>query len=853
MEKKFKIVAAAAALLLIVSCDGTSTSAGLSTSSGQTSESSLSVSGGGGTTSEPVVSSEPVVEDGRVIIRTAAGITIVPDKETASAGETVTLTVTLESGYSLEKLLLNGKEDGITAAGDHTYTFLMPEGSAVITARLSVAGDVVIQGSAAIVLTKDETTGIYSAENVEISEKAYLTYTAFGTELSVSQIDDTKCFADIDLNWGSDGAFTLAGNAKYSFFYDPANGERPCYIVRTEVLEAPQAVAEFQSLFSGSVRSEPTTWPQNVNKVTYSNSATGDSYVWEDYTSGSLAYSTPTTRNPSVVYKNIDSDIYTVVDTYIEGNGGNGDTTRLDDSSAFSGNYSIVDEVETGYTLYQYTEHDAAFDAHRYSHDIESLDFDIHYGYRTGFDTEYNDSLQDYNISVESVTQDDGSFRTVISSYKNLVPSTTGDSSITEQIHTEYTIDFTFTKAGAPIEGYYSETNYSSSAYDFSSNTFLPGGENMGNSVKEMSFRYEYGDAKAGAPEFDTTPYFISRLDDLRIYNPETDAASGSVLEQNDRVSTYLTFTAYPETALDSWQYGVDASDDLSIVRPRSALEPLTFEAVGTGSVNLTVNNHTSKDVSETVSVSVINTYLVSGFYLAPLEGQYDEAITSSTAYVYADHAKTAHLYARSLASGVKDFVCDFSAESSDESLLKVTWDVAAQTITFDATGVSVQEDTQVTVTITSLQQDPEYPTPTVLTVHILPFTQHESVYCTWNDAADNNKVQLVLKEYEEGDDSTLSSLTVEGTTYTFQITFDEANNRFNSPSGYYSFSGLQYLELIYDSSADQVGVYASVMAEDPYGSGWDSFYEESLLGSGYYDYDSGLEIEEYYWLDRAN
>lgn len=834
--------------MTVAACDTGGASSGVPVSSGETSVSAPSVS-----------TSEFDYDTNVIQTKNYIGLTVTADKKSAKAGETVTLTVAVEEGYTLLKLMMNGSEDALTKVSETTYTFLMPDRSAVITAQMGVSGDITIQGGVATALSADPETGIYVARNVTVEERAGLYYMVNGTRLSVSEIDDTRCFADIDLSGSGDAAFYLAGNAKYDFYFDPSNGDRPCYIIRTAVLNAPSSVADFQSLFSGSVRSEPTTWPQNVKKVTYTNSQTGDSYVWEDYVEGSLGISNAkngSATRTSYSYKSIGTDsasgknVYTVVDTYIEGSKGNADPTRQDDNTAFSGVYEIVDSVTPGYTKYQYLSEAAEFDAHHYSHDVESLDFDIHYGYRTGFDMEWNEYLKDFNIDISSQRNADGSFTTHVASYKTIDSTLATDSSVTkEKVHTEYRIDFTFTEAGAPLSGSYSETTYNESAYDFGSFTFLTGGESMGTSVKEMSFSYEYGDPKAGSPEFDTTPYFISRLDNLKIHNDITTVTETCGLEQFDMISDYFSFDAYPETALDGWQYGVTRSDNLNVVAPRYASEPLNWKAFKTGTVHLSVGNHTTNAISEDVTVEVVNDHLIDGFYMSAAQGYYDEEVLSNVAYVRSGCIKRAKIsgVSRNLGKYYGEAPCDFTATSSAPELLSVYCDNVNRIITYDASAANVTTATNVSVTIHTPSMNPAM-SETVFTVTILPYSApSEPLYGTWNDqgSEDYPTVEAVLKEYVEGDASTKSTLTVDGKEYTFLFHYDAESGRMEATAS----GELGYISIIYDDAENQIGIFAAISSW----GGLDDISTTVLLGSGADDGESGFDIETYYFLDKVS
>lgn len=852
MKKNYLLCASLVLLTALASCDGTSNP-----------NSSSNPSNNGGNDNTSVVT--PIEEEYVIIARNYVGLTITPSKNKAKAGETITVTIDLEDGYILKKLLLNNSSDKLTKTSNTTYSFTMPNESAVLTAELSISGDVVIQGTLAFALSLDETTGIYSARNVAVNDTAYLTYVVQGKSLTVSQIDNTKCFADINLRSSSSvGQFAVAGNAKYDFFYDPNNGENPCYIVRTEVISAPNTANGFQSLFSGSVRSEATTFPQNVNKVTYTNTQTGDNYVWENYENGSLAKSvitdTANNQKTSYVYKSIDNitdtskGIYTVVDNYIEGINGTNDATKKDDSKAFSGKYDIVANYVDGYKSYQYLEQSATpnenayFDAHHYSHDINSLDFDIHYGYRTGFDTTYDKTLIDYNVNVSSVTNNDGTFTTTVDSFKTIDESKDAQSGGTDKYHYEYDIEFTFTKAGAPLSGTYKQTYYSKEAYDVDNKKFFTGGEQLGKLEKQITFTYSYGEAKKGEIDFDTTPYFLTRLDNLSINNPST-GKTGNVVQQNDNVNEYLTFKPYPETALDGWQYGIESSSNTSVVGSRSLVEPLTFIAHKSGQTTLTISNHTlNSGIKQTLELNVVSTYKVDGMYLQAYNAYYDEEITSTKAYVRAGYQKTAHIFATSRNTGkyASGFAVDITATSSNPELLSVRVNNENQTITFDARNAKVTEATTVKVTCSTEVNDIGY-TGTSFSVVIMPYTRPtQSLLTTWTD---NQGMELILQQYVSGDKSTYSTLKIDNKEYKFSFIYDEESGKLNtSPS-----TGLESIQLNYDYTTDELGVFAVA------GGAWtglDQTSEGELLCGDYESYDEedgSYIVSTYYFLSRAN
>lgn len=110
-------------------------------------------------------SSNILDEEYAIVIRSTTGITITADKQKAKAGETVTLTVHVLDGYTLNSITINDKTEA-TKISDTEYTFVMPYQQAIIRARLAIEGDVVISGDVTAVLTLDE-KGIYSAKNIK--------------------------------------------------------------------------------------------------------------------------------------------------------------------------------------------------------------------------------------------------------------------------------------------------------------------------------------------------------------------------------------------------------------------------------------------------------------------------------------------------------------------------------------------------------------------------------------------------------------------------------------------------------------------------------------------------------------
>ena len=144
---KALLVALLGAGLVLASCGGTETSSSTpaeSTTTSASSEAEASSETHGESSSESVslpdssdTSSTPdVVEDYLVDIVETTGVHITSNLERAKPGDTVTLTVTVDPGYVLTSLTMNG--EALTAATDGTYSFTMPDRDATIRATTAM-------------------------------------------------------------------------------------------------------------------------------------------------------------------------------------------------------------------------------------------------------------------------------------------------------------------------------------------------------------------------------------------------------------------------------------------------------------------------------------------------------------------------------------------------------------------------------------------------------------------------------------------------------------------------------------------------------------------------------------------
>ena len=380
MKKPTSLLLVMSALAL-AACGGNQTSSsstGVPSSTGTDTDSSDTTPIGGDSSS---TSTTPEATTYIIRINNVSGATVTADKERAAEGETVNLTVVVDDGYTLKSLTYNG--NALTVDAEGHASFVMPNRSVTISISLSIDGDVTVQGDIAAVLKEEQTgSGLYVARNIKVASDAQFSFYVKSTELSVIDVDYTKCFANVESAYNdADGQLILAGGATYDFYYDenadPAAGH--CYIKKVHQDVLPSDVNTFHALFEGRVRSESTMNLDGVSKIAYTNATNDVKYEYANYTDGSHAEAVKVSDGTSlgVVNKVYDAsrDYYRTVDSYVEWGekhyyGAN--------TTAHAGKYGVVateGDIESDYIRYQVSEHDANYLAHSFSHGMESLRF----------------------------------------------------------------------------------------------------------------------------------------------------------------------------------------------------------------------------------------------------------------------------------------------------------------------------------------------------------------------------------------------------------------------------------------------------------------------------------------------
>lgn len=852
--KKSRLFVLATSMMLLAACAPTTTSSANipAVSNSETTSSNGGATSDGGTTSTTPASSNPTTSSGTsttiddsylIVVRSIAGVTITPNKTKAKKGDAITLSIEVTAGYTLLSLSENKVALTIT---NNQASFDMPDEDVTITGSVSVSGDLTVEGgSVASALIKEG--DIYVARNVKVENTTDLYYKIAGTSgytpIAYGHINRYNCFGDITFaraefkdatlpeganlteETKTESLLEVGGNAYYDFYYDPADSETPLYIQRSGVITAPNSPETYESLFAIDLYSEFASHPFGVNGVTYYDNRTGLDYTWTKYENNtSFAKVTSRLDEDAVYYdyKTIDNNVLYVVDNYKERmttpnpypDGGSStivvDDTKLEDSFAYSGKYKVVSAIDEHMGKYERTSKEAVFEANSYSHDMYSIDRMQWQSYRDSFNIA--DDLVKVDRKISSTVDTDGTFTTTIKSWKTYDPTASGSSAynrMTEQVHLEYAVTTKFTKAGAPLNGSYVERKYDSTDYDFKNFAFKSGHENStGTLVKKVNYAYTYGDPKTGTPEFDKTPYFATAITPtIKGANGTNTVTSGW---RSDSESEPVSVAVTPTTALDSWEYGITASSDQSLMAPVSWNTTMWQAGLGgAGTVTLTFGNHVDTTVTGTAAIVVTaNTFHSMYIYLQNGGG---------------DDAHYAGPNACGLFSGEKwstfigttpDKGCLGSmtfAYDKDVGLV-CSVDPTTQKITFDATACDVKAETVVTVTLNS----PYYGVyntstgdkwgPSVIKVTLEPRsnTKISTAYMVGNWKIESSAITsgttddtLVTfsdttvtynnKEYRKG------TLALDGVTYSFYWLYDVTTYQFyithvTEPSNQYSF-----------------------------------------------------------------
>ncbi len=574
--------------------------------------------------SESSSSSSSEIKTYRIVVRSQNGVTIVADKEEAAKGELVTLTVTASSGVTVTEVTLNGDASKLTKVDDTTYTFVMPDTSAVIECRIKVEGDCTISGDIAAALPKQEDDTYKGTVSVE--NDSTVTLSLLGHVYDMTDVDHDHSFGYYEPGRGN-ASYVLGGNAIYEISVDPS-AAKPVTIYRTGILHAPTDVKEVYQLFNGDfagrgVLDGGAFYTRNLNHVSYHNFLANDTYTWDLYeNNASLGVSVDNLGDESYVYRALKGDEYVVVDNYIEAKKAGDDQRFYDDSVrgddfVYSGTYRAVDAYDEDtdeLASFKVTNTRAKSEIGMPSHNMYGISREIAEGFRYAFDVE--DDLVASLVTVDSKENSNG-YTVNIGSWKNYDPSASTYEQATKieryayDIKIEFNLDSTL-KSVEFLGNYYDESNW-----NFDKNDLKNGGSAKPNTKpltrRKMNVSYTYGAPKAGSPDFDTAPYFVSSIDEVSITSKNMEknhVQVGQMIDEakrpgDDSATSLVSMKTSPATALDAWQYGVVASSDESVIS-RSSARRYAWEAAKQGSSTVQIGNHLGKNLAS-VNVSVGN------------------------------------------------------------------------------------------------------------------------------------------------------------------------------------------------------------------------------------------------------
>lgn len=650
-----------------------------------------------------------LVEIYNVRVSAPTGLSYTLDKESAKAGETVTLTLT-PGAFQIEEVTLNGTA---IEGKNNVYAFQMPDRTANIAIKASISGEVVLTGDVVASLTKGE-DGIYVARGIKVPEgsgDANFSFSVGGTKLSVSELDETRTFADVSFPYGSKYTekLLLKRGATYDFFYDPSDAF-PCYIQKVSVETLPSSVETLETLFGGSVRSENTENPANltgINLAIYKNDGTASriNYDYDVFENSTLATVTNVLSDETYYsYKAVDSakNVLKVVETF-PSSLGNEDRSR-ETNANLGGNYAATYDLvktEEESSRFKKSPHDVRFALTNSAYTYYNLEHLFMDSYRVGFSV---DEVSFKDIDIKSVKSETGFSVTINSTCE--FNSSAG--TYTQEMHEAdvYDVKLDFLKNGALSAIDYKSTNYQKASWDFVSHTPLASG--TGTVTKTVKGTLSYGEKK-GETTFDTTPYFIQGFSTLHFYNSLTEKADDPTKNQlhyNDKIRvtkisenddmSLTTVKTNPATALDIWQYAPTESDNEAVVKRLDTDTYNQMTCVGMGEANVTFTNHTGDSARQSAKIEVSAAAKFHSVYLYEGNGDdYGNVLTANSAILVAGQITKFHLGVSPAKAPIV-----YEASSSDPRVKILTHDA---TLTLDATAAAdITETKNVTIRIRS-------------------------------------------------------------------------------------------------------------------------------------------------------
>lgn len=841
-----------AAALSLAACSNPNTSTSSSTQ-------------GGGSEPSDTNTSQSETPDNQVytirIAQSSNGATITCDKTSAKAGETVNVTVTVQKDFAIKALWVN--KDAIEVK-DGKASFVMPNRSVTLSVTVKAAGAVTLSGQISQALAEEE-PGLYVARGIKVATTSYFSFMVGSTELTMADIDYTKCFAPIGYGKTDLGELSVEGGATYDFYYDDnADSEDGrCYIKKVKQDTFPNNPDTFNNLLEGYARSESTMNPDDVLSIHYSNQVTGIDYTFQNHTNGSYAEAKDLHNDNKVVGvvdKKIDGDVLSIVNSYLDDK----ESYYSGNYQRYSGKYGIVDtnaEIGPGLSRYMRTTSKAEFEAHNFAHNYEALYYDLMYAYYIGYDTTPEigtDGLGLFDRKIVSTATADG-FNVTIDSYREIDTSQNVliDEEDREKNYYTYDADLSFDSTGRLLSVQYEARIYDDVAYSFDKHQIVIPDDYTVQS--DIDCTYTYGEATT-ANTHDDSAYFTKKMavevrdDDLGEEYADKNAIQVTNYDGDAAVNEHMTLTSDVATSLDMANFTIIKSSDTSIVGPRGPLEPYTFIPYSAGKVTLTIGNPAVPSVPQTeIELEVLDNVQVRGFYLTGEDGPSSASsnlLTSSSSFnLESGTARTFRVY-----GSPYDVIVPVTAESQNEAVLTAETykgEDGYYYLHVEAVG-QVTSQTTITILLNSDRYLDEWKdSPTKIYATVYPASDFSPIG-TWYyidsytsdyvaSSVDKNVVANI-KEYD-GTDATVSSVTDgEGHTYKFGFNIDEE-------TGVYTYTDIEGGNVAYVEIGETIDGYLglALQADDGAWTGEDEYTDGTIVfGNITYDGENQIVVEWY-------